>query len=121
MPVSSRLLSRVLLTNDDGFDAPGLRTLTQVAEEVAEEVWVVAPDYDQSGTSHSLSLHSPLRVLQKDERRYSVSGTPGDCVVMAVRHLMASGRPELILSGINRGAAASNIIGSAFDAQPERM
>jgi 5'-nucleotidase len=104
MSVSSRLLSRVLLTNDDGFDAPGLRMLTEVAEELAEEVWIVAPDYDQSGTSHSLSLHSPLRISQKEERRYSVSGTPGDCVVMAVRHLMVSGRPDLILSGINRGA-----------------
>src|SRR6516225_7319931 len=104
MSVSSRSLSRVLLTNDDGFDAPGLQALTQVAEEVAEEVWVVAPNYDQSGTSHSLSLHSPLRVSQKAERRYSVSGTPGDCVVMAVRHLMVSGRPDLVLSGINRGA-----------------
>jgi 5'-nucleotidase len=104
MSVSSRFLSRVLLTNDDGFDAPGLRALTQVAEELAEEVWVVAPNYDQSGTSHSLSLHSPLRVSQKAERRYSVSGTPGDCVVMAVRHLMVSGRPDLVLSGINRGA-----------------
>jgi 5'-nucleotidase len=104
MSVSSRLLSRVLLTNDDGFDAPGLRTLTEVAEELAEELWIVAPDYDQSGTSHSLSLHSPLRISQKDERRWSASGTPGDCVVMAVRHLMVSGRPDLILSGINRGA-----------------
>jgi 5'-nucleotidase len=104
MTTSPRLLSKVLLTNDDGFDAPGLRTLTEVAEELAEEVWIVAPNYDQSGTSHSLNLHSPLRVSQKDERRYSVSGTPGDCVVMAVRHLMASRRPDLILSGINRGA-----------------
>ena len=104
MSGSSRLFSRVLLTNDDGIDAPGLRTLTELAEELAEEVWIVAPDHDQSGTSHSLSLHGPLRVAQKGERRYSVSGTPGDCVVMAVRHLMMSGRPELILSGINRGA-----------------
>ena len=104
MTTSSRLFSKVLLTNDDGFDAPGLRTLTEVAEELAEEVWIVAPNHDQSGTSHSLSLHSPLRVSQKEERRYSVSGTPGDCVAMAVRHLMVSGRPELILSGINRGA-----------------
>lgn len=102
--MTSHLISRVLLTNDDGFDAPGLRILTEVAEELAEEVWIVAPNYDQSGTSHSLSLHSPLRVSQKDERRFSVSGTPGDCVVMAVRHLMVSGRPDLILSGINRGA-----------------
>lgn len=104
MTASSRLLSKVLLTNDDGFDAPGLRILTEVAEELAEEVWIVAPNYDQSGTSHSLSLHSPLRVSQKEERRYSVSGTPGDCVAMAVRHLMVSGKPDLILSGINRGA-----------------
>ena len=104
MTASSRLLSKVLLTNDDGFDAPGLRTLAEVAEELAEEVWIVAPNHDQSGTSHSLSLHTPLRVSHKDERRYSVSGTPGDCVVMAVRHLMMSGRPDLILSGINRGA-----------------
>jgi 5'-nucleotidase len=102
--MTSSLFSRVLLTNDDGFDAPGLRILTEVAQELAEEVWIVAPNYDQSGTSHSLSLHSPLRVSQKDERRYSVSGTPGDCVAMAVRHLMRSGRPDLILSGINRGA-----------------
>jgi 5'-nucleotidase len=102
--MTSHLISRVLLTNDDGFDAPGLRILTEVAAELAEEVWIVAPNYDQSGTSHSLSLHSPLRVSQKDERRFSVSGTPGDCVVMAVRHLMVSGRPDLILSGINRGA-----------------
>jgi 5'-nucleotidase len=102
--MTSRLFSKLLLTNDDGFDAPGLRILTEVAEELAEEVWIVAPNYDQSGTSHSLSLHSPLRFSQKDERRYSVSGTPGDCVVMAVRHLMMSGRPDLILSGINRGA-----------------
>jgi len=104
MTASSHLLSKVLLTNDDGFDAPGLRTLTEVAEELGDEVWIVAPNHDQSGTSHSLSLHSPLRVSQKDERRYSVSGTPGDCVAMAVRHLMVSGGPDLILSGINRGA-----------------
>jgi 5'-nucleotidase len=102
--MASRLFSKVLLTNDDGFDAPGLRTLTEVAEELAEEVWIVAPNHDQSGTSHSLSLHSPLRISQKDERKYSVSGTPGDCVAIAVRHLMVSGRPDLILSGINRGA-----------------
>src|SRR5260370_1117668 len=104
MTTSSRLFSKVLLTNDDGFDAPGLRTLTEVAEDLAEEVWIVAPNHAQSGTSQSLSLHSPLRVSQKEERRYSISGTPGDCVAMAVRHLMVSGRPDLILSGINRGA-----------------
>lgn len=95
---------RVLLTNDDGIDAPGLAVLETVAAELAEEVWVVAPEHDQSGTSHSISLHSPLRVSRQGERRFGVAGTPGDCVVMAVRHLMRDRPPALVLSGINRGA-----------------
>src|ERR1700744_6284857 len=103
MPVHSPLVPRVLLTNDDGIDAPGLAALEAVAAEIAEEVWVVAPEHDQSGTSHSISLHSPLRVSQQGERRFGVAGTPGDCVVMAVRHLMRDAPPALVLSGINRG------------------
>jgi 5'-nucleotidase len=94
---------RVLLTNDDGIDAPGLAVLEAVASELANEVWVVAPEHDQSGTSHSISLHSPLRVSRQGERRFGVVGTPGDCVVMAVRHLMRDTPPTLVLSGINRG------------------
>ncbi len=97
-------LDRVLLTNDDGIDAPGLAVLEQVATELAEEVWIVAPAHDQSGTSHSISLHSPLRVARLGERRFSVVGTPGDCTVMAVRHLMREDPPDLVLSGVNRGA-----------------
>jgi 5'-nucleotidase len=97
-------LPRVLLTNDDGIEAPGLAVLEAVAAELADEVWVVAPEHDQSGTSHSISLHSPLRVSRQGERRFGVAGTPGDCVVMAVRHLMADHPPALVLSGINRGA-----------------
>ncbi|MFP4891600.1 5'/3'-nucleotidase SurE [Paraburkholderia sp. EG304] len=93
---------RVLLTNDDGIDAPGLAVLEAVAAELAHEVWVVAPEHDQSGTSHSISLHSPLRVSRQGERRYGVTGTPGDCVVMGVRHLMREA-PSLVLSGVNRG------------------
>jgi 5'-nucleotidase len=96
-------IERVLLTNDDGIDAPGLAVLEAVAAEIADEVWVVAPEHDQSGTSHSISLHSPLRVSQHGARRFGVLGTPGDCVVMAVRHLMQDARPTLVLSGINRG------------------
>lgn len=94
---------RVLLTNDDGIDAPGLAVLEAVAAELADEVWVVAPEHDQSGTSHSISLHSPLRVSRQGERRFGVVGTPGDCVVMAARHLMGNTPPTLVLSGINRG------------------
>jgi 5'-nucleotidase len=97
-------LQRVILTNDDGIDAPGLRTLEEVAATLAREVWVVAPDHDRSGTSHSISLHAPLRVSHHGPRRYAVSGTPGDCVVMAVRSLMRDAPPDVVLSGINRGA-----------------
>ncbi|MGO4326039.1 5'/3'-nucleotidase SurE [Cupriavidus sp. 2TAF22] len=102
--MSEPLLDRVLLTNDDGIDAPGLAVLEAVAATLAREVWVVAPEHDQSGTSHSISLHAPLRFSQQGERRFGVSGTPGDCVVMAARHLMADAPPSLVLSGINRGA-----------------
>jgi 5'-nucleotidase len=78
--------------------------LEQLAATLAAEVWVVAPEHDQSGTSHSISLHAPLRFSRQGERRFGISGTPGDCVVMAVRHLMADRPPDLILSGVNRGA-----------------
>jgi 5'-nucleotidase len=100
----SSKIPRVLLTNDDGIDAPGLAVLEAVAAELADEVWVVAPEHDQSGTSHSISLHSPLRVSRQGERRFGVAGTPGDCIVMAVRHLMVDQPPTVVLSGINRGA-----------------
>ncbi|WP_459676611.1 5'/3'-nucleotidase SurE [Acidisoma sp. 7E03] len=95
--------ARLLLTNDDGFDAPGIQVLERVALSLADEVWIVAPDHDQSGVSHALSLHSPLRVTEHGVRRFSVSGTPGDCVAMAARRLMPA-PPDLVLSGINRGA-----------------
>jgi len=104
MSITESKVPRVLLTNDDGIDAPGLAVLEAVAAELAHEVWVVAPEHDQSGTSHSISLHSPLRVSQQGERRFGVVGTPGDCVVMAVRHLMVNSPPTVVLSGINRGA-----------------
>jgi 5'-nucleotidase len=98
------VLDRILLTNDDGIDAPGLAVLADIAAELAGEVWVVAPQHDQSGVSHAISLHHPLRVVPEGERRYGVTGTPGDCVVMGVCHLMREAPPDLILSGVNRGA-----------------
>jgi 5'-nucleotidase len=98
------VIDRVLLTNDDGIDAPGLAVLEEVAATLAREVWVVAPEHDQSGTSHSISLHAPLRFTHRGERRFGVSGTPGDSVIMAVRRIMFDGPPTLVLSGINRGA-----------------
>ncbi|MCB8874305.1 5'/3'-nucleotidase SurE [Acidisoma silvae] len=102
--MTAPLFNRVLLTNDDGIDAPGLAVLAQVAAQIAREVWVVAPAHDQSGTSHSISLHDPLRIAPAGERRFAVPGTPADCVAIGVKHLMAGLPPDLILSGINRGA-----------------
>jgi 5'-nucleotidase len=98
------VLDRILLTNDDGIDAPGLAVLEHIAGQLAREVWVVAPEQDQSGVSHSVSLHDPIRVSARGPRRFGVTGTPGDCAVMAVRHIMLDAPPQLLLSGVNRGA-----------------
>lgn len=95
-------LARVLLTNDDGIDAAGLAVLAEIAEELADEVWIVAPEHDQSGTAMSLALHHPRRVFPRGRRRYAVSGSPADCVALAT-HLMQDERPQLLLSGINVG------------------
>jgi len=93
---------RVLLTNDDGVGAKGLEALRTAISQLAVDVIVVAPDQDQSATSHSLTLSKPLRVHQVDEDIHSVQGTPTDCVMLAVRHLLDP-RPDLIISGINHG------------------
>lgn len=100
-------LARVLLTNDDGIDAAGLAVLAEVAEELADEVWIVAPEHDQSGTAMSLALHHPRRVFARGRRRYAVSGSPADCVALAT-HLMQDERPQLLLSGINVGQNAGD-------------
>ena len=86
---------RILLTNDDGIDSPGLHALRQIASELSHDVWVVAPETNQSGASHSLSLHEPLRMRQIDERAFAVRGTPTDSVIMGVRHLLKGQRPRL--------------------------
>ena len=92
---------RILVTNDDGINATGLTVLTEIARALSPDVWVVAPETNQSGTSHSLTLHAPLRMRKIDERTFSVGGTPTDCVIMGVRHLLAGERPALVLSGVN--------------------
>jgi 5'-nucleotidase len=95
---------RILITNDDGIDSPGLHALRQIAGELSKDVWVVAPETNQSGASHSLTLHEPLRMREIDDRAFAVRGTPTDCVIMGVRHVLKGRTPDLVLSGINRGA-----------------
>ena len=93
---------RVLVTNDDGIHGPGLAVLEKIAQTISDDVWVVAPDEERSGAGHSLTLAHPLRYRKLAERRYEVSGTPTDCVVMAVRKILPA-MPDLVLSGVNRG------------------
>jgi len=95
---------RILVTNDDGFAAEGLQILRRIAEELSSDVWVVAPEWNQSGASHSMTLHEPLRLRQMDERSFVIRGTPTDCVMMAVRHLLLESPPDLVLSGVNHGS-----------------
>ena len=95
---------RILITKDDGVDSPGLHALRQIAGELSKDVWVVAPETNQSGASHSLTLHEPLRMREIDDRAFAVRGTPTDCVIMGVRHVLKGRTPDLVLSGINRGA-----------------
>ena len=92
---------RLLCTNDDGILAQGLETLVRAAEPLGE-VHVVAPDREQSATSHSLTLHHPLRPIRRGERRWQVDGTPTDCVMLALEALMPE-KPDFVLSGINHG------------------
>jgi 5'/3'-nucleotidase len=93
---------RILITNDDGIHSPGLAACLEIARALSDEVWIVAPEIDQSGVSHSLSLNDPLRMREVGERHFAVKGTPTDCIIMGVRHLMKE-KPDLVLSGVNRG------------------
>ncbi|MGE0062059.1 MAG: 5'/3'-nucleotidase SurE [Xanthobacteraceae bacterium] len=97
---------RILVTNDDGIHAPGLKACEEIARLLSDDVWVVAPETDQSGVSHSLSLNDPLRLREVGPRHFAVKGTPTDCVIMGVRHVLKD-KPTLVLSGINRGRNAA--------------
>jgi 5'-nucleotidase len=95
---------RILVTNDDGIHAPGLVVAEAIARALTDDVWVIAPETEQSGASHSLTLALPLRLRPIGPKRYAVSGTPTDCVMMACAEVMKDAQPTLILSGVNRGA-----------------
>ncbi len=95
---------RILLTNDDGIHAPGLVALEKIARAITDDVWICAPEYEQSGASRALTLAEPIRVRELDERRFSTTGTPTDCVMLGIHELVQGARPDLVLSGVNRGA-----------------
>ena len=95
---------RILLTNDDGVNATGLKVLEKIAREFSDDIWVGAPTEEQSGAGHSLTLTVPVRLRKLGERRFCVTGTPTDAVMMGLAHILKDDPPDLILSGVNRGA-----------------
>jgi 5'-nucleotidase len=95
--------ARILVTNDDGIHAPGLEAMIEIANQLSKDVWVVAPEFNQSGAGHSLSISRPLRSRQVSETKFAIEGTPTDCVLFAVKHLLKDRKPQLVLSGVNRG------------------
>ncbi len=94
---------RILCTNDDGVNAEGLAVLERVARTLSDDVWTVAPETEQSGASRALTLTAPIRVRAVAERRFAVSGTPTDSVLLAIHDILTDKRPDLVLSGVNRG------------------
>jgi 5'-nucleotidase len=95
---------RILLTNDDGIHAEGLAVLERIARALSDDVWIVAPETDQSGLAHSLTLSEPLRLRKVSDKHYALRGTPTDCVIMGVKEVMKDHKPDLVLSGVNSGA-----------------
>lgn len=95
---------RILITNDDGILAPGLKVLERIARQLSDDVWIVAPEQENSGAGHSLTLTMPLRLRRVSARKFAVQGTPTDCVMMALNQVVGDRRPDLLLSGVNRGA-----------------
>ena len=94
---------KILITNDDGINAPGIKLLNKVAREFSDDITIIAPEREQSGRSQAMSLSDIIRLRQLDENVYSISGTPTDCVMLAIKQLMKDDKPDLILSGVNRG------------------
>ena len=95
---------RILIVNDDGIDGVGIKLLEELARSITDDVWVVAPDEEKSGFSHSISMTIPIRVRKLDDRHYAVKGTPTDCALLAIYEFMGGQKPTALLSGVNRGA-----------------
>lgn len=95
---------RILVANDDGINATGIKTLERIARQLSDDVWVVAPELNQSGAAHSLTLTRPLRIRRLGERHFAVDGTPTDCALLAIQHIIKDRPVDLVLSGINHGS-----------------
>jgi 5'-nucleotidase len=102
-PAQRPVKPRVLIVNDDGIDAPGIVLLEELVRTFTDQVWVVAPDEERSGAGHSLSLSYPIRVRERDDRHFAIKGTPTDCTLLGVYELMDGEKPDVLISGINRG------------------
>ncbi|KMK66932.1 5'/3'-nucleotidase SurE [Puniceibacterium sp. IMCC21224] len=116
---------RILITNDDGINAPGLEVLTEIATDLAGpdgEVWTVAPAFEQSGVGHCISYTRPMMVAELAPRRFAAEGSPADCVLVALHDVLKDAQPDLVLSGVNRGnnsaenALYSGTLGGAMEA-----
>jgi 5'-nucleotidase len=94
---------RILLSNDDGVFAPGLAVLEEIARSISDDIWIVAPHEEQSGQARAVTLNAPVRVREETERRFAVTGTPADAVLLGVKDILKDNPPDLILSGVNRG------------------
>ncbi len=121
---------RILITNDDGINAPGLEALFEIATDLAGpegEVWTVAPAFEQSGVGHCISYTHPMMVTKMGDRRYAAEGSPADCVLAGLHHVMGEDTPDLILSGVNRGnnsaenALYSGTLGGAMEGALQRI
>ena len=95
--------ARILVSNDDGINAPGIKVLERIAKSLSDDVWIVAPESEQSASGHSLTLTLPLRVRRISRRRFAVNGTPTDSVLLGIQHIVPGRRPDLLLSGVNAG------------------
>lgn len=115
-------VGRILITNDDGIDAPGLKVLEDIARQFSDDVWVFAPDDNCSGYGRSLTLGKDLNVTHHDHQRMTCDGTPTDCMILAINHFMKDHKPDLVLSGVNLGMniaddiTCSGTIGAAWEA-----
>jgi hypothetical protein len=103
--------ARILLCNDDGIHAQGIAVLERIARSIADDVWIVAPETEQSAASHSLTIHRPLRLREMARQRFAVDGTPTDCALLAVKHVLKGALPTLVLSGVNHGSNLAQDIG----------